>query len=259
MPLDITVLENVRHHASGKIEARCPACAEAGGDRTGNHLAIFPDDAFACAACPGDGEHRKRVHALAGIASDFRPDATQRRQHQARRTTEHRRKLEAEHLASTARKHRQALVERFAWEPADVWEDSPQRIDSGLVASCARHFLASLFAPDALIWTGEVHHSGKPEHATRWKTCADWFHAGETIGPMTTPATWKPGIHSRSGGNVASTPFTVLDFDGFDGIKPSTGDEHHAHIHASLALIRSRLMPAPRRRCFHAPAGWHST
>lgn len=33
---------------------------------------------------------------------------------------------------------------------------------------------------------------------------------------MTTPAVWKPGVHSRSAGNTLSVPYTVLNIDGFD-------------------------------------------
>ncbi|BCX46413.1 hypothetical protein HAHE_03210 [Haloferula helveola] len=238
MPLDLALLEKVRHHPSGKITARCPACAEDGGDRTGNHLAVFTDERFACAACPGDGEHRQRIHTIAGIKADFQPDPTQRRQYHARRATARRHKLEADRLADTARKYRQELVECYAWKLPDLWDDSPQRIDCDRVGTCPRHFLATLLPPHSILWTGEVHHSGKPEHAAHWRTCDEWLHAGDPIGPMTTPATWKTGIHSRSGDNVASAPFTVLDFDGFDGIKPRTGDEHRAHLRASLALTR---------------------
>lgn len=234
--LDLTLLEKVRHHASGKITARCPACAESGGDRTGNHLVIFPDGRFACVAHAGDANHRQRIFALAGIQSEPHPE--QRRKWLAQRTDEQRQREASKHLVATARKHRQRLVERFAFEPADVWDDSPQRIDSDLVASCPRHFLATLFPPDAVVWTGEVHHSGKPVHADRWKPCADWLSSDGPIGPMTTPAIWQPGIHSRTGRNVTSAPFTVLDFDGFDGTSPRTEEELRVHLHASLALIR---------------------
>lgn len=68
MSLDITKLENVREVGNGKIEARCPACAEAGLDRQGNHLRIDADGRFCCVVNPGkDGaSHRKRVYTLAG-------------------------------------------------------------------------------------------------------------------------------------------------------------------------------------------------
>lgn len=66
MSLDVSKLEKVRDFAGGKL-ARCPACAEAGQDRTGEHLRIYPDGKFGCCVFPKDREHRKRIFALAGL------------------------------------------------------------------------------------------------------------------------------------------------------------------------------------------------
>jgi hypothetical protein len=66
MSLDISKLEKVRELASGLVQAQCPACAEGGSDRTGDHLRIYPDGRFGCAVHPKDGAHRKRIFALAG-------------------------------------------------------------------------------------------------------------------------------------------------------------------------------------------------
>jgi len=65
--LDPAKLENVRHRGA-KIEARCPACAELGADKTGNHLFIAEAGKFGCIAAPGpDGSaHRKLIWKLAG-------------------------------------------------------------------------------------------------------------------------------------------------------------------------------------------------
>lgn len=65
--LDLSKLENVRT-ANGKTLARCPACAESGGDGSGEHLVIDAIGRFACVMFSGlDGtEHRKRIFALAG-------------------------------------------------------------------------------------------------------------------------------------------------------------------------------------------------
>jgi hypothetical protein len=66
MSLDVAKLEKVRELAGGITQARCPACAEGGNDRTGEHLRIYPDGKFGCCVHPKDGEHRKRIWALAG-------------------------------------------------------------------------------------------------------------------------------------------------------------------------------------------------
>ena len=67
MSLDVAKLEKVRELAGGIMQARCPACAEGGNDRTGEHLRIYPDGRFGCCVYPKDGEHRKRIWAMAGV------------------------------------------------------------------------------------------------------------------------------------------------------------------------------------------------
>jgi hypothetical protein len=66
MSLNIERLENVVRLASGGTQARCPACAETGNDRKGEHLRISPEGKFGCCVFPGDRGHRKRIFALAG-------------------------------------------------------------------------------------------------------------------------------------------------------------------------------------------------
>ncbi len=68
MSLNIKKLENVKFLGS-RIVARCPACAEDGHDRKGDHLFIDEHGAFSCVVYQGveGAEHRKRVFALVGI------------------------------------------------------------------------------------------------------------------------------------------------------------------------------------------------
>ncbi len=68
MRIDQGKLENVRNTGS-RIVSRCPACAEQGGDKKGNHLSIDGQGRFSCVAYPGDTgrEHRKRIFALVGV------------------------------------------------------------------------------------------------------------------------------------------------------------------------------------------------
>ena len=67
MSLDAAKLDKVRELAGGIVQARCPACAEGGGDRKGEHLRIYPDGRYGCCVHPKDGEHRKQIFALAGV------------------------------------------------------------------------------------------------------------------------------------------------------------------------------------------------
>ena len=70
MSLDLTKLESVHRFRSGAIQARCPACAADGRDRKGEHLRIYPDGRFGCAAHPSDSEHRRSIFRLAGGKRD---------------------------------------------------------------------------------------------------------------------------------------------------------------------------------------------
>ena len=67
MSLDLSKLQNTREQG-GKTIARCPACAEAGMDETGEHLVIQADGRFGCVVHPGAGgkSHRQRIAKLVG-------------------------------------------------------------------------------------------------------------------------------------------------------------------------------------------------
>ena len=82
MSLLLDKLENLKGTPDRKMTARCPACAEGGGDTKGDHLVIFPDGRFGCAANHGDAEHRKEIFALAG---DRKPRETRLNLGQVRR------------------------------------------------------------------------------------------------------------------------------------------------------------------------------
>ena len=68
MGLDLLKLEKVKKRGSSII-ARCPACAETGNDRKGEHLFVNNSGQFGCVLYPGvDGQqHRQRIFDLVGI------------------------------------------------------------------------------------------------------------------------------------------------------------------------------------------------
>lgn len=241
--LDITRLDKVRHVGT-KIIARCPACYAAGADKKGDHFFLNTiTGKFGCTVNNGDAGrgHRREIFRLIGIVDERKSDPEQDRQWRQQRTEERCRTAATKRLIDTAKSKRAAIITRHPWDRYDVWENSPQRIDCPLVKSDPRHFLDSLFPADALLWTGETHESGQEgRHANRWRTCRGWHSTpeGERIGPMVTPAIWTPGTISRAAGNVIAAPYVVLDFDGFDGVKPETPEQLHSHVHASLSLIR---------------------
>ena len=65
MGIDISKLENCQKKHN-KIIARCPACAEMGQDKKGNHLFISEDGRFWCVVYQGlyGRDHRKRIFQL---------------------------------------------------------------------------------------------------------------------------------------------------------------------------------------------------
>lgn len=69
--LDQSRLDGVRRGPKG-VTARCPACAECGGDKKSEHLFIDAAGRFGCVVNPGpDGaNHRKRIFALVGLTDE---------------------------------------------------------------------------------------------------------------------------------------------------------------------------------------------
>ncbi len=68
MGIDLSRLEKVKRRGLNTI-ARCPACAESGGDRKGEHLMINDVGQFGCVLFPGQSgqQHRQRIFELAGV------------------------------------------------------------------------------------------------------------------------------------------------------------------------------------------------
>lgn len=68
LKIDLDKLENV-HPNGDRHKAQCPACAEEGGDDSGNHLIVYEDGRFGCVMFQGDEgkEHRRRILELAGL------------------------------------------------------------------------------------------------------------------------------------------------------------------------------------------------
>jgi len=231
-------MEKVKYYAE-KITARCPACAAEGGDRAGGHFFLNSSTGqWGCAARPGDGEHRKQIFGLIGVRGE--PPFQETRTWQAARKNEREQAAARQNLIQATRNRREVIVSRWAWDEYDIWESSPQRIDQPLVEQDPRHFLASLFPQDAVVWTGRVTESGRGSRfADRWKTVQAWnAEKHGHCGPMTTPAIWSPGTLSRSADHVLNKPYVVADFDGFDGIKPKTPCEVEEHLAAARAITR---------------------
>lgn len=65
-------LQHSRPFADGRIVAQCPACAEAGYDKSGNHLTVWPSGKWSCCVNPGDKAHNRRIFELCGAKNAIR-------------------------------------------------------------------------------------------------------------------------------------------------------------------------------------------
>jgi hypothetical protein len=231
--LDINRLEMVKQSQS-RTSARCPACAAEGSDKSGTNLSIQSSSgAFTCAKYPGETgrDHRREIFRLVGIKQERTPaEESAWRREKAKGAAEiYRRKRVSDALSAK----RQSIIAAHPWPFDEVRKSSPPHRND------PRSFIAGLFNPQDIVWTGSVRDSGRPKDAHHWKTASEWQTMDEsTIGPMISPAVWKPGVISRAKENVLSSPFTVLDFDGLDGIKPGSPEELREHLDNSLAVVR---------------------
>jgi hypothetical protein len=68
MSLNKSLIEGLRQ-AGGRWTGRCPACAQAGQDRSKQHLVLFADGKYACVVNPGAAGkyHRQQIFNLVGI------------------------------------------------------------------------------------------------------------------------------------------------------------------------------------------------
>jgi len=205
MPLDPQRLQKVKPLADGGFIAQCPVCAQDGGDHAGQHLRQFPDGRYACAAHPGDREHRRHMNALAGdkSASSGQPKAKSvvlfRRFNREDR-------LLRNFLAGWPD------VLRSTWSPEEIRAASPSRIPpspSGQV-----RVLLRMFNPRDLVWMGDHRDSGEPRHARHFRTACDWMSLPHLPpGPRICPAAFKPGTFSRCQEAVKARRFLVVESD----------------------------------------------
>jgi hypothetical protein len=65
--LDLKKLKILKTKGDGAYGAQCPACAQTGGDKKGQHLHIYESGAFGCAVDKSK-EHKKLIGELAGMA-----------------------------------------------------------------------------------------------------------------------------------------------------------------------------------------------
>jgi len=200
MPLDLARLQKVKPTSDGGAIARCPACAQADGDSHGQHLRVFPDGAFACAAHPGDRDHRRLVWQLAGDREASGPFRGRIRFERSR-----------DDAWTRAGRLTRARILARPWSPPEIAKASPEPIPSDPWAQALA--LVKLFRPRDVVWIGEERDSGHWRHARHFRRAADWLAAGALAGPRICPSSFRPGVISRAQRTVAARRFLVVESD----------------------------------------------
>ena len=214
-----------------KLEGQCPACAEDGGDRHGNHLIILADGKFGCAAHPQDGPHRQRIFQLVGTKQErpFDKGAWMQTK-QAERDTQQRQAA----LANAASHQRDAILRDYAWPLDEVWEASPVRPADNLADNWRD--LVQLMPREGLVWIGSPYDSGEGNEA-HFRIRDEWLKCASQPGERMAPVTFQRGPF-RSQDAIAAAPFVCVEADAAIGRKPITEADKDANKAASAALIR---------------------
>jgi hypothetical protein len=185
---------------SDRTTIPCPACREAGSDKSGNHLAIFPSGKFHCIAAGKDRVHNRRIIELMPELGKAEHPLTSApalaiRPRPAPKPVDLLSRIKADFPACVA----------------DLWEASPIRCDENL--DDAKAFLR-LFPADALLWiAADVRKTGRPEHTLFFRTRAEWEAETFTAGTRIAPSSFQRGTISRKAANVIRHLFAVVESD----------------------------------------------
>ena len=102
------------------------------------------------------------------------------------------------------------ILESFATDPADLFEESPVR----LLGSPTNDWrlLLRLYRSEDIVWIGDKYDSGCG-HESNFRPVADWFREPQAPAPLICPNTFKIGANSRSNENVMDFRHLVVESD----------------------------------------------
>jgi len=141
-------------------------------------------------------------------------------------------------LRRQANEAKAGILSSFAWDMADIWEESPTRFDHAVDEQESRLFLATLFEDNDVVWIGDIHDSNRPGSGRHFRTVAEWLAADRLGGPRTCTATFRAGERCRRNDRTLSVPYIVIEADDAIGTTPVTAKEKDLNRAANAALIR---------------------
>lgn len=163
-------------------------------------------------------------------------DTSDRNSKTGRSTVNHH--YQASDLRRRAKELKEEIIARYAWDPVDIWEESPTRFDHPVNEEESRIFLATLFEPDDVVWVGDIYDSNRPGSERHFRTLEELLAADQLLGPRTCTATFRAGEHCRRNDRTLSVPYIVIEADNAIGRTPVTAKEKDLNRAANAALIR---------------------
>jgi len=141
-------------------------------------------------------------------------------------------------LRRQANETKVGILSRFAWDMADIWEESPTRFDHAVDEQESRLLLATLFEKTDVVWIGDVYDSARAGSEGHFRTVGEWITADRLVGTRTCPATFRAGERYRRNDRTLSCPYIVIEADKAIGRTPVTDKEKDLNRAANAALIR---------------------
>ena len=130
-------------------------------------------------------------------------------------SAEEKRKLkeraENERIRQRAAKSLTQLIANNPWTYDQIITDSRVKVQ-GNEENHWRLLLAR-FKSEDVIWIGGVYDSGKPEHASHFRTAEQWLKESGKVGPFICPAVFKNTSIARSNENIVRRAFLVVESD----------------------------------------------
>lgn len=117
-------------------------------------------------------------------------------------------KAEVERWKKWAQGAREKIFKRFAWDPADVYDQSPVKNEDPALDF---PLFLSLFDPNDVLWIGEPTDSGEFAR-DHFRPACSWLNTSPA-GHFTCPSAFREGTFRRSNTEVLRRPYLVIESD----------------------------------------------